>query len=162
MSFLFPLEKLLGSREMEKRDFLSRESVSYNFGNFLLNGILGFYVNRNVVLEATYNGLANQALTGKYPGETSFSSDIGISFGVLKKPFFLLGRITYPIYTGGSDDRLTDNNPDKIKQLEQYIPISERVPLELPLTEHNVKYMETKKQRFGHYLTIFQPYHDPK
>jgi len=89
--------------------------LGYNFGNFLLNGILGFYVNRDVVLEATYNGLAYQALTGKYPGETSFSSDIGICFGVFKKPFFLLGRITYPIYTGGNDDRLIDNNPDKIE-----------------------------------------------
>lgn len=65
-------------------------------------------------METIYNGAAPRSLTGKYRSETGFSSDIGISFGVQKKPFFLIGKITYPFYTSGSDDRLIDNNPGKV------------------------------------------------
>lgn len=51
--------------------------------------------------------------------------------------------------------RLLTNNPDKIKQLRAYgTEITERVPLELPTHEHDREYMKTKKERFGHNLTL--------
>ena len=51
--------------------------------------------------------------------------------------------------------RLLTNNPDKIKQLRAYgVEITERVPLELPTHEQDRVYMETKKERFGHNLTL--------
>ncbi len=50
--------------------------------------------------------------------------------------------------------RLMTNNPEKIKQLEPFIKITERVPIELPTSDFNRIYMETKKERFGHFLTV--------
>jgi 3,4-dihydroxy 2-butanone 4-phosphate synthase/GTP cyclohydrolase II len=56
---------------------------------------------------------------------------------------------------GVNSVRLLTNNPDKIKQLRAYgVEISERVPLELPTHEQDRVYMETKKERFGHNLTL--------
>lgn len=49
--------------------------------------------------------------------------------------------------------RLITNNPRKVVGLEGYgLNIIERVPLVLPPTEHNRKYLETKKQKMGHLL----------
>ncbi|PWI48517.1 GTP cyclohydrolase II [Candidatus Heimdallarchaeota archaeon B3_Heim] len=93
-------------------------------------------------------------------GYDTYDANVVLGFGPDPRDYEISGEMLRTL--GVNSVRLITNNPDKIKQLEQYIPISERVPLELPLTEHNVKYMETKKQRFGHYLTIFRPYHDPK
>ena len=50
--------------------------------------------------------------------------------------------------------RLITNNPEKIKQLDHYVKIIERVPLELPISDFSVNYMKTKKDRFGHFLSI--------
>lgn len=50
--------------------------------------------------------------------------------------------------------RLITNNPEKIMQLEKHIPVTERVPLELPVSKHNIAYMKTKKNKFGHFLHI--------
>lgn len=50
---------------------------------------------------------------------------------------------------------LLTNNPDKIKQLRAYgVDVKDRVPLELPTHVHDKRYMETKKKRFGHALTL--------
>ena len=49
--------------------------------------------------------------------------------------------------------RLITNNPRKIVGLEGYgLEIVERIPLVLPATEHNKKYMKTKKEKLGHLL----------
>ena len=49
--------------------------------------------------------------------------------------------------------RLITNNPRKIVGLEGYgLEIVERIPLVLPTTEHNKKYMKTKKEKLGHLL----------
>ncbi len=51
--------------------------------------------------------------------------------------------------------RLLTNNPDKIKQLRAYgVEITDRVALELPTHDHDREYMTTKKERFGHNLTL--------
>ena len=51
--------------------------------------------------------------------------------------------------------RLLTNNPDKIKQLRAYgVEVTDRVPLELPTHDHDREYMTTKKERFGHNLTL--------
>ncbi|MBN1673322.1 MAG: bifunctional 3,4-dihydroxy-2-butanone-4-phosphate synthase/GTP cyclohydrolase II [Kiritimatiellae bacterium] len=49
--------------------------------------------------------------------------------------------------------RLMTNNPKKVIGLEGYgLEIVERVPLVLPSTEHNRKYLETKREKMGHWL----------
>jgi 3,4-dihydroxy 2-butanone 4-phosphate synthase/GTP cyclohydrolase II len=49
--------------------------------------------------------------------------------------------------------RLLTNNPRKVIGLKGYgLEIVERVPLVLPSTKHNVRYLETKKKKLGHLL----------
>lgn len=46
--------------------------------------------------------------------------------------------------------RLLTNNPHKIKGLNGSIEVSERIPLRMPTTEHNRKYLEAKRDKMGH------------
>lgn len=49
--------------------------------------------------------------------------------------------------------RLLTNNPEKIAGLERYeITVTERIPLIHPYTDHNERYLETKKKKLGHLL----------
>lgn len=49
--------------------------------------------------------------------------------------------------------RLLTNNPRKVKGLEGYgLTIVERLPLEFPPGKYNCRYLETKKNKLGHYL----------
>jgi 3,4-dihydroxy 2-butanone 4-phosphate synthase/GTP cyclohydrolase II len=51
--------------------------------------------------------------------------------------------------------RLMTNNPTKLKDLEKFgVIVKERVSIEIPPTEFDLKYLETKKTRFGHLLTL--------
>ncbi len=51
--------------------------------------------------------------------------------------------------------RLMTNNPSKYVALEGYgLEITERVPLEVPPTEHTRKYLEAKKKKMGHLLRM--------
>jgi 3,4-dihydroxy 2-butanone 4-phosphate synthase / GTP cyclohydrolase II len=52
---------------------------------------------------------------------------------------------------GLSTIRLITNNPRKIIGLEGYgLKVTERVPSEVPATQHNVHYLETKRDKLGH------------
>ncbi|MFN6992008.1 MAG: GTP cyclohydrolase II [Fervidobacterium sp.] len=49
--------------------------------------------------------------------------------------------------------RLLTNNPEKVKQLENYgIEVLERIPLHGSVTKSNAKYIKTKVEKFGHML----------
>jgi len=49
--------------------------------------------------------------------------------------------------------RLLTNNPAKIEGLDKYgIEIVERVPLVLPVCEHNERYLKTKREKLGHIM----------
>jgi len=49
--------------------------------------------------------------------------------------------------------RLLTNNPVKRVGLEAYgLEIVENVPIEVPVTPYDEKYMRTKKERMGHTL----------
>src|SRR5436309_1100125 len=55
---------------------------------------------------------------------------------------------------GGKNLKLLTNNPKKIVGLEGYgLHISERVPIEIPATETNRKYLSTKRDKLGHLLS---------
>jgi len=54
---------------------------------------------------------------------------------------------------GVSEVRLLTNNPDKTTSLEDYgISVAERVPLTPHPNEHNLVYLQTKRDRMGHQL----------
>ncbi len=91
-------------------------------------------------------------------GYDTLEANLALGFGADQRDYDISGEMIRKL--GVKSVRLITNNPEKIKQLEQYVPITERVPLELTPTEHNIKYMETKKERFGHYLTIFRQFQD--
>jgi 3,4-dihydroxy 2-butanone 4-phosphate synthase/GTP cyclohydrolase II len=58
---------------------------------------------------------------------------------------------------GVSKVRLMTNNPRKIVGLEGYgLKVVERVPVEIASKPENTKYLCTKKQKMGHYLTGVQ------
>lgn len=51
--------------------------------------------------------------------------------------------------------RLLTNNPQKIRDLEQFgVRINERIPIEIPPNNFNRFYLETKKDKFGHLLSM--------
>jgi GTP cyclohydrolase II len=55
---------------------------------------------------------------------------------------------------GVSRVRLLSNNPDKVAALERAgIEVTERVPCEVPLSEHAEEYLKTKKEKLGHLFT---------
>jgi 3,4-dihydroxy 2-butanone 4-phosphate synthase/GTP cyclohydrolase II len=63
--------------------------------------------------------------------------------------------IAYQIlkYLGIEALRLLTNNPLKIAAIERYgIAVTERIPLEIAPTDDNRRYLNTKKEKFGHLL----------
>src|SRR6266571_7252469 len=51
--------------------------------------------------------------------------------------------------------RLMTNNPAKIEQLEAYgVRVSKRIPLQIPATATNRRYLVTKKDRLRHFLDV--------
>ncbi|MFQ5405646.1 MAG: GTP cyclohydrolase II [Candidatus Micrarchaeia archaeon] len=50
--------------------------------------------------------------------------------------------------------RLLTNNPLKVKGLEKYdVKVTQRVPLEIEPSNHNKKYITTKKEKLGHQIS---------
>jgi 3,4-dihydroxy 2-butanone 4-phosphate synthase/GTP cyclohydrolase II len=54
---------------------------------------------------------------------------------------------------GLSSIRIMTNNPRKLVGLEGYgLTITERIPLEIPPTDENTRYLQTKREKMGHML----------
>ncbi|MEK7703360.1 MAG: GTP cyclohydrolase II [Myxococcota bacterium] len=51
--------------------------------------------------------------------------------------------------------RLMTNNPQKVRQLEEYgVRVADRLPHVMPPNEHNRFYLETKARRSGHFIDL--------
>ncbi|MCK4849556.1 MAG: GTP cyclohydrolase II [Candidatus Heimdallarchaeota archaeon] len=87
-------------------------------------------------------------------GYDTYDANVALGFGPDPRDYEVAGEMILKL--GVTDIRLITNNPEKVEQLNQFVTVSERVPLELPTSEYNEKYMETKRERFGHYLSIFK------
>jgi 3,4-dihydroxy 2-butanone 4-phosphate synthase/GTP cyclohydrolase II len=56
---------------------------------------------------------------------------------------------------GARQVRLMTNNPDKVRQLEQYgLTVIERIPIEVAPRQSNRDYLRTKRAKFGHMLSL--------
>ncbi|MFA1538720.1 GTP cyclohydrolase II [Actinomadura monticuli] len=56
-------------------------------------------------------------------------------------------------YLGVGPVRLMSNNPDKVSALESYgVAVAARVPLLVPVSDDNVRYLTAKRDRLGHDL----------
>ena len=54
---------------------------------------------------------------------------------------------------GATKIRLLSNNPEKVRQLEEYgVKVVERVPCQPRVSKTSRKYLETKKSKMGHLL----------
>jgi 3,4-dihydroxy 2-butanone 4-phosphate synthase/GTP cyclohydrolase II len=63
---------------------------------------------------------------------------------------------------GVREVRLMTNNPDKVKQLEQYgLAVTERIPIEIPPRKSNRDYLRTKRTKFGHMLSLVAEQQEP-
>jgi 3,4-dihydroxy 2-butanone 4-phosphate synthase/GTP cyclohydrolase II len=51
--------------------------------------------------------------------------------------------------------QLLTNNPEKIAELKRFdVEVVQRIPLEVNANKYNYKYLQTKKTRFGHILSL--------
>jgi 3,4-dihydroxy 2-butanone 4-phosphate synthase/GTP cyclohydrolase II len=103
-------------------------------------------------------GLLNKlrAYTLQDNGYDTYDANVALGFGPDQRDYEVAGEMIRSL--GVTSIHLITNNPKKVEQIDNLISITERVPLELPSSEFNIKYMETKKERFGHHLTIFDTF----
>ena len=88
-----------------------------SFKSIFVNGCIALYFNRKVSIDSRYSGAAGtdvvKSLSGYYENDATFSTDLGIAFGVYKKPIFLVLKVSYPVFTGGSKKVLRDRRVEK-------------------------------------------------
>ena len=98
-------------------------------------------------------GLANKLHAYKLQeqGVDTYDANIKLGFLADKRDYGLGAQICRDL--GLKNVRILTNNPKKISRLEVYgICIVEQIPLQAKPGEHNLKYLQTKKARFGHLL----------
>ncbi|MCX7656764.1 GTP cyclohydrolase II [Treponema sp. J25] len=86
-------------------------------------------------------------------GYDTYDANIALGFAADERDFRVPAAMLQKI--GVTSVRLLTNNPKKVEELEAAgMRVIERVPLELPAQEHNRFYLATKKERFGHFLSL--------
>lgn len=100
-------------------------------------------------------GLANKlrAYTLQDRGLDTYEANLALGFGADERdyriPALMLQRI------GITSVRLMTNNLEKVEAMRRYgVDVVERVPHELPAHANVRRYLETKKERFGHLLRL--------
>ena len=98
-------------------------------------------------------GLANKLHAYKLQeqGIDTYDANIKLGFMADKRDYGLGAQICRDL--GLKNVRILTNNPKKVSRLEVYgIHIVEQIPLQARPGKHNLKYLQTKKARFGHLL----------
>ncbi len=97
------------------------------------------------------NKLRAYALQDK--GYDTYDANIALGFKADEREYRVPAAMLKKL--GVRSVRLMTNNPEKIAAIEaEGIAVTERVQHELPTHEHDRKYLETKKERFGHFLAL--------
>ena len=100
-------------------------------------------------------GLANKILAYKLQdqGRDTVEANKDLGFAADLRDYGVGAQILVDL--GLTSIRLLTNNPRKVVGLKGYgLEIVERLPLEVPASEHTYKYLETKRDKLGHLLKL--------
>jgi 3,4-dihydroxy 2-butanone 4-phosphate synthase/GTP cyclohydrolase II len=86
-------------------------------------------------------------------GRDTVEANIELGFAADLRDYGIGAQIL--VYLGVRKMKLMTNNPKKIIGLEGYgLEIVERIPIEIPATKENKKYLKTKRDKMGHILEV--------
>ncbi len=100
-------------------------------------------------------GLANKLLAYKLQdeGRDTVEANNELGFDADLRDYGIGAQILADL--GLTSIRLLTNNPRKVVGLRGYgLDITARLPIEVPASEHAVKYLETKRDKLGHLLSL--------
>jgi 3,4-dihydroxy 2-butanone 4-phosphate synthase/GTP cyclohydrolase II len=86
-------------------------------------------------------------------GHDTLEANHALGFAADMRDYQVGAHILFDL--GARNVRLMTNNPDKVRALEEYgLKVTERVPLEVLPRNANLRYLQTKRNRLGHLLTL--------
>ena len=86
-------------------------------------------------------------------GYDTYDANIALGFKADERDYAVPAAMLKKL--GIKSVRLMTNNPEKVVELEKHgIVVTKRVQHELPANDHDRGYLETKKERFGHFLEL--------